>query len=528
MDKSLLVCVYVPTTDAAGTDYHGGQGQIGTGYPVGPDLILTARHLLDPAGPDRRDIRYPIQVRWHYHREHREHRDADPDGWIAIRDDAVICPEAADLDAMLLRCPRPERALGWGIVSEEAPTDHTPWSSEGFPNAGDYQGLRHPCSFGGTCFSKAPAENYFELEAAAPPQAEDDWRGASGMPIFVGRRIVGVAQRVPRKFGAERLHATPCWKLRADPRFREALGVDDRQRRVAQARRELATLLAAHVGGLAALAAALDRESELVGLADAAAKANRLAAVVLEETDIRRAIEALRKAHRTLLAEAGPQASEPLVTAACLVVPALFDQGVILHAKGMQDVALVPLPAGTCTAAELIMAGVDGRPTWFRARVHEHDRPAGALSLPLHPEGGIGVDAGLALAEHLGRKLSPGREVLQGLRTAIDDYLLNIYANPEPTAPRRRADLIRLASQELAMLRKDMDQTLYMIFPLPDDPAERAPIEALVADLKRDYHAIAFLGLDPGVSQELADRELLGPFCRMLPLKPPAPGNPAS
>ena len=64
MEKSLLVAVFVPTTDAAGTDRGGARGVIGTGYPVGPDLILTARHLLNL---EPRDTRYRLKVRWHYH-----------------------------------------------------------------------------------------------------------------------------------------------------------------------------------------------------------------------------------------------------------------------------------------------------------------------------------------------------------------------------------------------------------------------------------------------------------------------------
>ena len=516
MDKSLLITLFVPTTDAAGTDHGGRRGVIGTGYPVGPDLILTARHLLEPDPPEARDPRHPVRVRWHYH---RQGPPAGPDGWITLGPDSEVWSGAPTLDAVLLRCPRPATAAGWGICSAERPADGLDWASEGFPNAADWEGLRHPCAFGGTCFSKADAEDWFELEARAPPADEDDWRGASGMPIFVGRRILGIAQRVPRRFGGERLHATPCWKLLADPAFRAALGQDRRAARLAAVHRELAGHLAPHPACRAALAAELDPAPVLAGLNQEAAAAC-LTTCLLEQTDIRRAIPALRQAHRTLAAAAGPETAEPLVAAARLVVPVLFDQGVVLQTRGLLGLALVPLPAATRTVAELIMAGVDGRPALYRPRTDEHDQPAGVLSLPLHPEQGIGTDPGAALAAHVSRKLDPGRDAVQGLRAVVDDYLLGAYSRTDPGAPARsRAQRILLTADLLEDLRRDTGHTLYMVFYLPEDPDERTPVEALAADLKRDYPAIAFLALDPTPAQERADRRLVDPLCRMLPLR---------
>lgn len=524
MDKSLLLTLWVPTTDAAGTDHGGRRGIIGTGYPVGPDLILTALHLLEPDPPQVRDSRYPIRVRWHYH---RQGPPAGPDGWIALGPEPILWSGAwsgagsgaPPLDAVLLRCPRPATAAGWGIVSAERPIDGLDWASEGFPNATDREGLREPCAFGGVCFSKAEAEDYFELEARAPPETEDDWRGASGMPIFVGRRILGVAQRVPRRFEAARLHATPCWKLMIDPGFRAALGQDRRAARLAEVRGALIGHLALHAPAQQALAAELDPPPDLAGL-DLRAAAGRLAECLLGQTDIRRAIPALRQAHRALVAASGAESAEPLVAAAGLVVPVLFDQGVVLQTRGLLDLALVQLPAATRTVAELIMAGVDGRPALYRPRTHEHDQPAGVLSLPLHPEQGIGTDPPAALAAHLTRKLDPGREAVRSLRGAIDDHLLGAYTRTDPGAPvRSREDRIRLTADLLEDLRRDTGHTLYMVFYLSEDPAERAPIEALAADLKRDYPAIAFLALDPTPAQERADRRLVDPLCRMLPLR---------
>jgi hypothetical protein len=108
------------------------------------------------------------------------------------------------------------------------------------------------------------------------------------MSVFVGRRLLGVAQRVPRKFGAERLHARPCRKLLADRQFRKALGLDDRQAQLAEVRRKLAKRLSPT--SVAALAQALGAEEKLTGL-NSASQAEALATFV-PETDIRLAVAA--------------------------------------------------------------------------------------------------------------------------------------------------------------------------------------------------------------------------------------------
>ncbi|MCP5134875.1 MAG: hypothetical protein H6976_15105 [Gammaproteobacteria bacterium] len=48
MDKSLLIAIFVPTTDEAEKTFKGKRGELATGYPVGKDLILTAGHILKP------------------------------------------------------------------------------------------------------------------------------------------------------------------------------------------------------------------------------------------------------------------------------------------------------------------------------------------------------------------------------------------------------------------------------------------------------------------------------------------------
>lgn len=505
MDKSLLIAIFVPTPEEADG---GSRGRLGTGYPVGPNLILTAGHVVkDAAGP--------IRVRWHYHRSASE---AD-NGWITLPEDAVIWRSGDGLDAALLRCPRPESATGWGIVSEEHPADHRLWASEGFPRAAEHDGARDPCAFGGTCRSKAAEENYFELQVDGSPSTEDDWRGASGMPIFVGRRILGVAQRVPQCFGAERLHATPCWKLLKDPEFRRLLGYDEQRAKLARATRGLVGVLT-----LPAFSMLADVMGCLVQTAKADSNEGKFAlAERLLNSDIRIAIDALVQAHREFDA-AGPDARS-LVAAACWVIPALFNRGVVTDVSRSLGLAMIPLPAGSFTAAELIMAGVDGRDARFHPRKDVIDEPAGQLCLPITPEQGIGGNVGAAVARHIHRKFDPAS--CQAFRTRVDQYLIEHYYRPQPGEPERAAaEKIRLASDLLSRHRRHYGETYYMVF-IPGDEVERQNLESLLHELKRDYEALAFLVLDFAADRRIDDRDITFPLLQMLPLKPSPTGETA-
>ena len=58
MDKRLLVRLFVPVRTKA-PEKKGKVGKTGTGYPVSPELILTAAHVVCPR---ERDTNFPIEV----------------------------------------------------------------------------------------------------------------------------------------------------------------------------------------------------------------------------------------------------------------------------------------------------------------------------------------------------------------------------------------------------------------------------------------------------------------------------------
>ncbi len=348
------------------------------------------------------------------------------------------------------------------------------------------------------------------------------------MPVFVGRKILGVVQSVPPKFNARKLFATPVWQLLEDQRFRDLIGYDEQRAHLAKIKGRLVKALARSSSAVEAVAGQLGMPDEPAGL-EGEPRVDRLAERLLE-TDIRPVIQALRAAHRSLCeddggaAEQSASAAETLAKAAQLIVPALYDYGVIKWTGSQFGAAVVALPASIKTVAEIIMAGVDGRETRLRHREAEDDQPEGELSLPQIPECGIdpaGAKARTALQDHLSRKFSPEATDAQTFRRAIDDYLLAAFSRPQRGAPEGSAqERIKLTADLLTDKRRDSGQTFYMLFYLPEDAEGQNAVRTLVQSLKDDYPAIMFLGLDASFEQERQDRALVDPFCRMLPLKP--------
>ena len=528
-DKSLLIAVFVPTTNERGEDFKGEIGERATGYPVGKDLILTARNVLHPEPPNRRDPRYPVAIRWHYF------RSGDGADWIDISDDDIVWESQGELDAALIRCRRPPDAVGWGIVSHERPHDGTHWIGEGFPRAAKYDNRRNPSSFIGTVYSKAPNEPYFELTVDAAPEDEEGWKGASGMPVFVDGKILGVVRSVPPNFSAKKLYATPTWKLLEDDAFRRCIGSDEQMTHVKKVRGKLVKMLQSSPEAVLALSEEeqLMVSNSMVGLDDGQ-RADWLVGRLLN-TDMRTVIQALRAAHRSLCEEfnnqSGNQSGERsekaaaiLVDIAQLVIPALYDHDVIKWVKEQRDsrnIALVPLPASTRMVAEIIMAGADGRATRFLHREDEDDQPEGELNLPRMPEGGIdagNVEVRVALLRHLNKKFNLGESDV--FRRAVDDYLLATFPRRARGGLKRSLEeRIKLTAALLESKRRDSGQTFYMIFDLPKDAEGQNAMRAMVASLKRDYSALVFLCLDDSSDREREEVKLFDPFCRMLPLK---------
>jgi hypothetical protein len=504
--KKLIVEIFVPLCGSEGKD-----GEIATGYPVSPKLILTARHPLFPEEPGR-DKERPIEMRWRYPGAPREWQAAGEIAW-----------ESERWDLALIEYQLPPRVSPWGAwLSERRPSDDMRWISMGFPRVGGKRdGVREPFHMRGGGFSMLETEDCFCVDSDAGPSADQDWQGASGSPVIVDGRILGALVSVPSGLDGRRLKAAAIWRVLHDerdgPRFCELVGFRARDRLRDQILRQAATALR----GSSEAVNALDRE--LVTLADpdgsdnSADPAERIAKRLLNAA-VEDAIRACKSAHKAL----GPGSAQSAISAVIqVIVPAIYDLGTVeaYRAPRAGAAALFSLPAANATVAEIIMAGVDRRETLYCPREREDHFPKGRLSLPEPPEGGFdedGSNAVEALAKHLGDKFC-WRQADDLLR-AVDDFVAKRFSGAASSGASKEHRM-QAAAWEIEYQATENGRTHYLLLVPPDDEEGRAKMEIMSGELRKRYPGLAVIALDPKGLGAASQFQLLRPFIDLLPMK---------
>ena len=197
--------IFVPTSD--------GKGTVGTGYPVAPGRILTARHVLFPPNrdPDR-----PMQVRWY-------HQDGQLRDWKEVK--KIHWHGGEEIDVAVFECLFPAGAETYGRLNRAKPSNRDSWEGAGFAIAGEQDnGRSPPVPLGGKVLWVADNEWQFQLGEDYATNDEFLWQGVSGGPVFSGNGIIGVIVSAPKAFGGRRFYAIPTWKLLTIAGFAQAIG----------------------------------------------------------------------------------------------------------------------------------------------------------------------------------------------------------------------------------------------------------------------------------------------------------------
>lgn len=215
--RDLLVRLRVPFLEHGQAEW-----RVGTAFPVGERLLLTSKHVIkdwDKISGRR------LQARRHGQRD---------EGFIDLPDD-LIAWEHPSLDAVVLKGPpepHPPYPTYWPL-SPHKPRDGDEWSSAGYARVGKTADDRELQGVQGKTLSMGDTDDHFEIDVPVHPAKEDNWHGASGMPVILHGKleILGIARLFPPGWGGGRLHAVPSWKLLQDPAFRALLKVEQREKK---------------------------------------------------------------------------------------------------------------------------------------------------------------------------------------------------------------------------------------------------------------------------------------------------------
>ena len=500
MNKDLAAEIYAPTTD--------GLGEIGTGYPVARNLVLTALHVVNPKDRDRDQ---PIEIRF------------SGGDWCACAS-KLVWQSDAELDVALLQCELPQSVSSevFGFLSGGRPQDHSNWSGAGFAYAGGVDKNDQPrlVNVLGKVHSAPDKNPQFELGAEFPPDIKEGWQGISGSPVFVHGRIIGVIVVCPANFRAERLHATPVWKLLDDKAFRKAVGYDDQRERRRRFEAQITEILEDSEAAIEAVTQGLEPPVNLAGvpiLTQAKECAKRLL-----DLDVPEVVKRCKSAHDELSRHKLADDAHVVSDLIQFVLPAIYDHGVIEAVRTRKynvDAALLELPAGIRTVAEIIMAGVDRRKTRFR---NDQERfPEGVYSLPLPPESGFDADGTVfreAWHQHIDNQFRLADA--EKLREAWDDFMISRFAKLEPRARQRHSsEYVEDVADELDYRARTQGKTYYVMIDAPSDKEARGAVGHLIRELKMAYPAVVFLQLNDDRTLEREEKRAFRPLCDMLSKK---------
>ncbi|WP_413207867.1 hypothetical protein [Rhodospirillum sp. A1_3_36] len=344
---------------------------------------MTAYHV---ACPDDRDASEPIQVKW----------NGISSKWESLEEADAVVWQCKEHDVALLRVHREDRKNDICAVNLHRPEDGTKWFGEGFPRDGKTEEARPSVGFSGDAHHKADEYKYFEISVSAgTPRNEGGWAGASGMPIVLNGRAIGVCLAVPENFGNERLHAAPFWQLWDKGECHSPLSEHlVTTRHYAELREKLVAAMTAFVQAKEAFGTF----AKHLGLEHSIPEnsSDREKAESIVEAMLTRRVEDSLKALHTTMKEVAPHGDYCPTIAALVqkIAPILFrvtgkTAAEIEHAARHYG-GVVYSPFGTCTMAEVLVAVAQGRPLDFMDRKNREDRlPVGRYLLPLSPVFGM-------------------------------------------------------------------------------------------------------------------------------------------
>ena len=496
MNKALIVAIFSPTTDAAGGDLGDSEGEIGTGYYVGPDLILTARHV---AAPPRRNHQHDLAVAWHTLTPGLQQKlDWKQDAEVEL----VWCGED-DLDAALIRCPLPESLRGTtpGFLSANPPQAMRNWESRGFPAVMQRDDVHGHYDFSGAVKSATVKDPRFSLDETIAVGDPGLWKGASGMPVGTPNsdEIIGLVVEVPTQLDNRLFHAVPSHMLLADAGFcRHYLAARHQHYQRQTGDRIVQQLQAADSSVLNShLAQAFGIQQ-----ADSGRRVAEIANEMLQHVPVDSLLDVAVTAPPTT----GVTGSKRLRDVVLAVLPARQQLEMVDRMRRLRfGTAAGPLvvEATLPTVAELLMAATDRRSASFQAMRDQDDFPSGVNRLSPPPEGGRDQHGAQKVSDLLRDLLAIMEpEAGDGMAKRLTEFLRHSKLVQSDLRGYEWTDLRDYIVKELARAAEEKCHSYYFIVP-PGTPRD---CDQALTSLKREFPHLVFLRLAGGTLGEEHDR----------------------
>lgn len=357
MDDSLIAKIEIPTTIQK-DDGSFAKG-IGTAYPIGKGIVITARHVLYPEQVEHGAMPKLI---WKKSDEEEPYHQS-----VASK----IIFEDERFDIALLACEVPKTVENKVILSSRFPDSDEGWESFGFPKGGKKAGERIKKPAKGQCFS--PDHDSYIQELKSDGNADDFtlWKGMSGAPVFSNKTkmLIGILIRTPDRYKVNpekpeseykdtfnnRLIAASIPYLLKNgkcPAFKEAINIESDEGAYKKIEKTLRESL-----GLAQSAVWKEIAKNETNLAE---NAQDIVAYLVN-LSIPDLIDLFDDAQQQ---NTETSTRQQLASLLKLLLPTLYDPACVAqlsdtHTK--DSTVVIELPYSTAVSAEILMSGVDGR-----------------------------------------------------------------------------------------------------------------------------------------------------------------------